>query len=186
MTSLTIFIDANRYATAKELHLALKMLLNLPDYYGCNADALLLVTVKSKVLVNVDALAILAVIDPILRILDAVILNELTAADIVVGGNLNGGSEVLTACVGVAFNGNALNACGLNVGPDGCAQIRTVQVLVGLATIVGTSTQIAITDNRSGCFFGRSGGNSMGDALLGAVVSVPAFIDGVPTELHGL
>lgn len=40
MTSLTIFIDANCYATAKELHLALKMLLNLPDYYGCNADAL--------------------------------------------------------------------------------------------------------------------------------------------------
>lgn len=40
MTSLTIFIDANRYATAKELHLALKMLLGLPEYYGCNADAL--------------------------------------------------------------------------------------------------------------------------------------------------
>lgn len=40
MTSLTIFIDANRYATAKELHLALKMLLALPDHYGCNADAL--------------------------------------------------------------------------------------------------------------------------------------------------
>ncbi len=40
MTSLTIFIDAARYATAKELHLALKMLLDLPEYYGCNADAL--------------------------------------------------------------------------------------------------------------------------------------------------
>ena len=40
MTSLTIFIDAARYATAKELHLALKLLLDLPDYYGCNADAL--------------------------------------------------------------------------------------------------------------------------------------------------
>ena len=40
MTSLTIFIDAARYASAKELHLALKMLLNLPEYYGCNADAL--------------------------------------------------------------------------------------------------------------------------------------------------
>ena len=40
MTSLTIFIDAARYASAKELHLALKMLLNLPEHYGCNADAL--------------------------------------------------------------------------------------------------------------------------------------------------
>lgn len=36
----TIFIDASRYASGKELHLALKMLLDLPDYYGCNADAL--------------------------------------------------------------------------------------------------------------------------------------------------
>nr|MBR4280636.1 barstar family protein [Clostridia bacterium] len=40
MTSLTIFIDANRYASAKELHQALKLLLDLPEYYGCNADAL--------------------------------------------------------------------------------------------------------------------------------------------------
>lgn len=40
MTSLTIFIDANRYASAKELHQALKLLLNLPEHYGCNADAL--------------------------------------------------------------------------------------------------------------------------------------------------
>ena len=40
MTSLTIFIDAARYASAKELHLALKMMLDLPDHYGCNADAL--------------------------------------------------------------------------------------------------------------------------------------------------
>lgn len=40
MTSLTIFVDGNRYASAKELHLALKMLLSLPEYYGCNADAL--------------------------------------------------------------------------------------------------------------------------------------------------
>ena len=40
MTSLTIFIDADRYASAKELHLALKMMLDLPEYYGCNADAL--------------------------------------------------------------------------------------------------------------------------------------------------
>ena len=40
MTSLTIFIDGRQYASAKELHLALKMLLNLPAHYGCNADAL--------------------------------------------------------------------------------------------------------------------------------------------------
>ena len=40
MTSLTIFVDADRYASAKELHVALKMMLELPDYYGCNADAL--------------------------------------------------------------------------------------------------------------------------------------------------
>lgn len=40
MTSLTIFVDGAQYASAKELHLALKMLLNLPEYYGCNADAL--------------------------------------------------------------------------------------------------------------------------------------------------
>lgn len=40
MTSLTIFVDAARYASAKELHLALKMMLDLPEYYGCNADAL--------------------------------------------------------------------------------------------------------------------------------------------------
>ncbi len=40
MTSLTIFIDGARYATRQELHLALKMMLDLPDYYGCNADAL--------------------------------------------------------------------------------------------------------------------------------------------------
>ena len=40
MTSLTIFIDADRYPTARALHLALKMLLALPEHYGCNADAL--------------------------------------------------------------------------------------------------------------------------------------------------
>lgn len=36
----TIFVDAARYADARALHLALKMMLDLPDYYGCNADAL--------------------------------------------------------------------------------------------------------------------------------------------------
>ena len=40
MKSLTIFIDGLQYASAKELHLALKMLLSLPEHYGCNADAL--------------------------------------------------------------------------------------------------------------------------------------------------
>ncbi len=36
----TIFIDGSKYASARELHGALKMMLNLPDYYGHNADAL--------------------------------------------------------------------------------------------------------------------------------------------------
>ena len=40
MTRLTLFIDAARYPTPKALHLALKMLLDLPEHYGCNADAL--------------------------------------------------------------------------------------------------------------------------------------------------
>jgi ribonuclease inhibitor len=40
MKSLTIFIDGRQYASAKELHLALKMLFSLPEHYGCNADAL--------------------------------------------------------------------------------------------------------------------------------------------------
>lgn len=40
MTSQTIFIDASQYASARELHLALQRLLALPEYYGCNADAL--------------------------------------------------------------------------------------------------------------------------------------------------
>ncbi len=36
----TIMIDGSMYASPKELHLALKHLLSLPDYYGLNADAL--------------------------------------------------------------------------------------------------------------------------------------------------
>ncbi|MBR2719022.1 MAG: barstar family protein [Clostridia bacterium] len=36
----TLFINGNDYATAREMHLALKRLLHLPEYYGCNADAL--------------------------------------------------------------------------------------------------------------------------------------------------
>ena len=36
----TIFIDGSLYASSRELHLALKVLLNLPSHYGCNADAL--------------------------------------------------------------------------------------------------------------------------------------------------
>jgi len=36
----TIMIDGSLYSSAKELHLALRRLLDLPDYYGLNADAL--------------------------------------------------------------------------------------------------------------------------------------------------
>ena len=36
----TILLDADRYATSRELHAALASLLALPDYYGMNADAL--------------------------------------------------------------------------------------------------------------------------------------------------
>ena len=37
---VTIYLDGTSYHTAAEVHSALKMLLNLPDYYGGNADAL--------------------------------------------------------------------------------------------------------------------------------------------------
>ena len=36
----TIMIDGSMYASAQEMHLALKKMLSLPDYYGLNADAL--------------------------------------------------------------------------------------------------------------------------------------------------
>ena len=36
----TLFLDASDYKTPLELHQALKRLLDLPDYYGMNADAL--------------------------------------------------------------------------------------------------------------------------------------------------
>ena len=36
----TIMIDGSDYASPKEMHLALKRMLSLPEYYGCNADAL--------------------------------------------------------------------------------------------------------------------------------------------------
>ena len=36
----TIMIDGSIYASPGELHCALKKMLNLPDYYGMNADAL--------------------------------------------------------------------------------------------------------------------------------------------------
>ena len=36
----TIMIDGSRYATPREMHMALKRMLSLPDYYGLNADAL--------------------------------------------------------------------------------------------------------------------------------------------------
>lgn len=36
----TLFIDGRQYASPLELHLALKAMLDLPEHYGCNADAL--------------------------------------------------------------------------------------------------------------------------------------------------
>ena len=36
----TLYLDASRYSTARELHAALKAMLSLPEYYGMNADAL--------------------------------------------------------------------------------------------------------------------------------------------------
>ena len=36
----TIFLSGGDYATARELHEALRRLLDLPDHYGHNADAL--------------------------------------------------------------------------------------------------------------------------------------------------
>ena len=36
----TIMLDGSLYASAREMHLALKKMLSLPDYYGLNADAL--------------------------------------------------------------------------------------------------------------------------------------------------
>ena len=36
----TIMIDGSMYASAREMHVALKKMLSLPEYYGLNADAL--------------------------------------------------------------------------------------------------------------------------------------------------
>jgi len=36
----TIMLDGSLYPAARDLHLALKRMLALPDYYGMNADAL--------------------------------------------------------------------------------------------------------------------------------------------------
>ena len=36
----TIFLDAEELKTPQDVHAKLKLLLNLPDYYGGNADAL--------------------------------------------------------------------------------------------------------------------------------------------------
>ncbi len=36
----TIMIDGSCYSDARELHLAIKRMLSLPDWYGMNADAL--------------------------------------------------------------------------------------------------------------------------------------------------
>lgn len=36
----TYFIDGSSLSGARDVHLCLKTLLSLPDYYGCNLDAL--------------------------------------------------------------------------------------------------------------------------------------------------
>ena len=36
----TIMIDGSSYASARDVHIALKKMLSLPEYYGLNADAL--------------------------------------------------------------------------------------------------------------------------------------------------
>lgn len=36
----TIMLDGSLYSTSRDLHLALKRMLSLPDYYGMNGDAL--------------------------------------------------------------------------------------------------------------------------------------------------
>ena len=36
----TLYLDGSLYKTSHDLHVALKSMLSLPDYYGLNADAL--------------------------------------------------------------------------------------------------------------------------------------------------
>ncbi|MBQ8159385.1 MAG: barstar family protein [Clostridia bacterium] len=36
----TLFLDGREYTSPLDLHMSLKRLLSLPDYYGMNADAL--------------------------------------------------------------------------------------------------------------------------------------------------
>ena len=36
----TLFIDGRQYADGRALHQALQRMLSLPEWYGCNADAL--------------------------------------------------------------------------------------------------------------------------------------------------
>ncbi len=36
----TIMIDGSMYTSPREMHLSLRRMLSLPDYYGLNADAL--------------------------------------------------------------------------------------------------------------------------------------------------
>ena len=36
----TLLLDGSRYRTPRELHIAIQAMLNLPAYYGMNADAL--------------------------------------------------------------------------------------------------------------------------------------------------
>lgn len=37
---MTIYLNGSTYKNSNDVHQALKMLLDLPDYYGMNADAL--------------------------------------------------------------------------------------------------------------------------------------------------
>lgn len=54
----TIMIDGSKYSSSSTLHQALKMMLELPDYYGGNADALHDCLAERKDAVNVWVLSL--------------------------------------------------------------------------------------------------------------------------------
>ena len=53
----TIFLNGGDYAAPRELHEALKRLLDLPDYYGHNADALHDCLAERREVVNLSVLS---------------------------------------------------------------------------------------------------------------------------------
>lgn len=53
----TLFIDGSQYEHGRELHMAIKRLLHLPEHYGCNADALYDCLSSRKETVNLCILA---------------------------------------------------------------------------------------------------------------------------------